>query len=80
MKNYELLQLAAEAGLTYAPNTKWVVGSLEGLERFAAIVAAAEREECAKVCEERIEYWYKDDGRRLENDICAALIRVRGEK
>ena len=27
------------------------------LERFAALVAAAEREACAKVCEERAEAW-----------------------
>ena len=39
------------------------------LERFAALVAAAEREACAKVCEEH----YTGYGH-------AAAIRARGEK
>jgi hypothetical protein len=43
------------------------------LERFAALVAAAEREACAKVCYERERanlYGFKE---------CAAAIRARGE-
>ncbi len=47
----------------------------ESLERFAALVAAAEREQCAKVCEEF---------QGSENDeeawkYAAAAIRARGE-
>ena len=30
----------------------WITMSHDELERFAALVAAAEREECAKVCEQ----------------------------
>jgi hypothetical protein len=37
-----------------------------------------EREACAKVCEERIEFWQRDDGRRYEDEYCAAAIRARG--
>lgn len=40
---------------------------LEMLERFAVLVAAAEREECAKVCE------------AFDNYVAAA-VRARGEK
>jgi hypothetical protein len=47
----------------------------KALERFAALVAAHEREECAKVCEEvdgRITHYRAPD--------CAVAIRARGEK
>jgi len=41
-------------------------------ERFAALVAAHEREECAKMCDEY------DDGRYANTaDLCAAAIRSR---
>jgi hypothetical protein len=49
-------------------------------EKFAALVAAAEREACAKVCEERVGYWQRDDIRRDEDENCAAAIRARGSK
>ena len=42
----------------------------DNLSRFAALVAAAEREACAKVCDG----WMHANG----ND-CAAAIRARGE-
>ena len=44
------------------------IPNLENLERFAALVAAAEREACAKVCDG----WMHANG----ND-CAAAIRAR---
>jgi hypothetical protein len=43
----------------------------EQIERFAALVAAAEREECAKVCDK---HW-DDNGQH-----CANAIRARGSK
>ena len=46
--------------------------TMEQIERFAALVAAAEREACAKVCEDRERanlYGVKE---------CAAAIRARG--
>jgi hypothetical protein len=49
-------------------------------EKFAALVAAAEREACARVCEERVGYWQRDDIRRDEDENCAAAIRARGSK
>ena len=48
--------------------------TLASLERFAAIVAAAEREACAKVCELMYDYGWLDAKR------CATAIRARGEK
>jgi len=46
------------------------IPNLENLERFAALVAAAEREACAKA----FDGWMHANG----ND-CAAAIRARGE-
>lgn len=45
----------------------------ESLERFAALIAAAEREACAKVCE--------NQPMRQDIDVrdqCASAIRARG--
>jgi len=43
------------------------------LERFAALVAAVEREACAKVCDDSSNMW-------VDHHECAAAIRARGEK
>ena len=45
------------------------------LERFAALIAAAEREACAKVCDAR----YMGDNNRedMEAKRCAETIRAR---
>ena len=51
--------------------------TVDELERFATLVAAAEREACAKVCEE-----YQDavDRHRWPNGYeCADAIRARGQ-
>lgn len=42
---------------------------------FARKVEAAERERCARICEERMTYWQRDDARRYEDKCCAAAIR-----
>jgi len=49
----------------------------KALERFAVIVAAAEREACAKVCEEG----GKDESGRIHVQAwgCAKQIRARGQ-
>ena len=48
-------------------------GSIEALEKFAALVAAAEREACAKACEE-VGVWPS-----LGPKDCAEAIRQRGQ-
>ena len=84
MNRVDIANMAKEAGLTdsirVCPSGTdvWIKDGYWGeeLEYFAALVAAAEREECAKVCEEMRTYgdpvkgWLKD---------CAAAIRARGE-
>ena len=50
-----IIELAKQAGFKryqkQAPGIDGVVGNWEDLEKFAALVAAHEREECAQVCE-----------------------------
>ena len=63
-----------------ASNTQvWTI-TQEQLERFAALVAAAEREACAKVCED---IPVPKDPTELTHlptiERCAAAIRARGE-
>jgi hypothetical protein len=49
--------------------------TLEELERFAALVASAEREACAKVCEDQ-DAWNMDD----PASTAAKAIRARGQE
>lgn len=63
MKKDEIIKLAREAGLV-SPMTFYAA-----YECFATLVAAAEREECAKVCEER--------GMVKGAEVFAARIRAR---
>ena len=69
MTKDDIIRLAREAEL----NAHGLV--IDRLARFAALVAAHEREECAKVCEAR----YMGDNNRedMEAKRCAAAIRSR---
>jgi uroporphyrinogen-III synthase len=67
MTKEDIMRLAQEAGYHSFQFTSPSV-----LERFASLVAAAEREACAKVCEEA--HWSLDDRHEY-----AALIRARGQ-
>ena len=68
----EIIKLAREANL---PDPMVFYASIE---RFAALVAAAEREACAKVCEAR----YMGDNNRedMEARRCSAAIRARSQQ
>jgi subtilisin-like proprotein convertase family protein len=59
------------------------------LERFAALVAAAEREACAKVCDDISEEYCQREGKRLPSlrtdaesgaGDCAEAIRARSKE
>jgi acyl-CoA reductase-like NAD-dependent aldehyde dehydrogenase len=92
MDREEIIRMALEA-CDQAPredwnSTAWVFGD-ETLERFAALVAAHEREACAKLCEEvesrAEELWDKfaypeDQGMASGARQCTTAIRARGEK
>ena len=66
MTKEDIIRMAKEAGLVDTANAPWM---MEFLERFAKLVAEAEREECAKVCEAEGLLW----GRTY-----AKKIRARG--
>jgi hypothetical protein len=76
MTRDDIVRMAREARLAEHthPYQLWSASD-DGLERFAALVAAAEREACAKVCEPQ-EDW--DDP--LTAYHIAAAIRAREEQ
>lgn len=69
-------ELAKQAGLCYTLGNyeDWIDAGPAGmeLEKFAELVAAHEREECAKVCDEVYES-------RGDADECATEIRGRSK-
>ena len=69
MTRDDIIRMALAAGASFE--------TAESMFRFAALVTAAEREACAKVCEAR----YMGDNNRedLEAKRCAAAIRARGD-
>lgn len=89
MTQQEIISMAREAGFAIE---SWADGQhvsvcnygteidiTNEILRFAALVAAHEREACAKVCEEVGGSIYVS-GRSQGADFCAAAIRARGEK
>jgi hypothetical protein len=76
MDRDDIIKLAHKAGLYLATDVHWMpIIGLEYAEKFAALVAAAEREACAKVCEE-LNAWNEDD----PGSSAAAAIRARGKE
>jgi hypothetical protein len=85
MTKDDILSMAKKAGFDCGPDDcVYNPDTLDGkaldkyLERFAALVAEKEREECAKVCE-----GHKIDGQLVHSNAavgCAAAIRARGNK
>ena len=58
MTRDQVLNFAKDAGLVDpSPYIAPWPNQLDAWERFAALVAAAEREACAKACDERAEAW-----------------------
>lgn len=57
-------------------------GDSFGIERMAALVAAIEREACARVCDDKHDTWRWDDEADSASGPrdCAAAIRARGSK
>ena len=79
MDREAVIRMAREAGCKpFRSPEHWddvqVFATPDVLERFAALVAAAEREACAKVVEDYCGAW-NDEGYAL-----AAAIRARGDK
>jgi hypothetical protein len=71
MTREEIIRMAREAGATVSSFHGRFVMYPDDIERFAALVAAREREACAKVCDG----WTHADG-----DRCAEAIRARDKQ
>jgi hypothetical protein len=69
--NDKVMRMAREAGIADAFLVTPHPGVVQQLERFAALIRADEREACAKVCEDSVEY---------AGDTLAEAIRARGNK
>jgi len=68
----EIIEMARQAGFEEISVHEWA-GYTNSLEAFAKLVAAKEREACAKVCEKQYEYYGNDH-------IFARAIRARGQE
>ena len=80
MTRDDVIRMAQEAGGAIY-EVDWCF-EIENLERFAALVAAAEREACARVCDAEGHEW-DSDGVMTEKNYaahCAAVIRTRGNQ
>jgi hypothetical protein len=93
MTRDDVIRMAREAGLKVGENLSGLtlIGSplpmglahidLDEMQRFATLVAAAEREACARVCEDiNAKYaWPADIAERVASQWCADAIRARGD-
>ena len=70
MTKDDIIRMAREAGFVYWEY--FPVDYQNKLERFAALVAAQEREACAKVCLE--------EAPSLDGQLCADAIRARSQQ
>jgi hypothetical protein len=77
MTREDITKLAQEAGLHLATDVHWMpIIGLEYAEKFAGLVAAAEREACAEVCEQ-IAHDYDGSPAGTGADNCSTEIRRR---
>jgi hypothetical protein len=70
MNREDIIRMAIEAELNLFVNDLTEKQYIEVIERFASLVASAEREACAKMCEDSVEY---------AGDTLAEAIRARGQ-
>ena len=87
MTREQILRMAEECGIPEFENNE---SQADNIMRFAALVAAAEREACAEKTGEFAQKWWSihcasnkhmETTRKAHNDFCAlqAAIRARGE-
>ena len=82
--NERIKELALQAGINSPDRFKLTVNHMATfrLEKFAALVAAQEREACAKVCDDLLAPDIYTDTDKSMWDVtctdCAAAIRARG--
>jgi hypothetical protein len=74
MTQDDIIRMAREAGITFVTEVGVASATPEWLERFAALVAAAEREECAKEISAEINDEIEDEAYCI---LVALLARIR---
>jgi hypothetical protein len=84
MNREELIRMARESGAApytnrHYPDRTTHTFSPNQLERFAALVAAAEREACAKICDDRAFQFFTESPFFVEMHELADKIRARGK-
>ncbi len=83
MTRDDIIRLAREAGASPLHGGETALFGDAAIERFAELVAAAEREACAKVCCDMIDAEYKtgkvDHNEMAWTQYCAEAIRARGD-
>jgi hypothetical protein len=71
MNREDIIRMAREQGLPETEVESVFRVNSDDLGRFAALVAAAEREACASICFQ--------EGPSIDGELIAAAIRARGE-
>ena len=74
MTQDEIIEMAVEAGMA----EEIAAFNISIIEAFAKLVAAKEREACAKICDELVNEENSEDYRNAAN-WCSIRIRARGE-
>ena len=73
MNRADIVRMAREADIHVSENNSFADDMyISTLYRFANVVAAAEREACAQICDEEARLFGVTD------DVCASRIRARG--
>ena len=82
MTRDDIIRMAMDAGLysgnPRTPGTENLI--VNRLQRFAELVAAAEREECAKVCQGVVDGGMYDGWQQYAAAACRDAIRAMNEK
>ena len=83
MNREDIIRMAIEAELNLFVNDLTEKQYIEVIERFAALVASAEREACAEICDGFYLSWIDIQGRYEfmgeGASECAGAIRARGQ-
>ena len=76
MTQDDIIKMAKEAGASFE--------TAESMFKFATLVAAAEHQACAKLCDEKVDAEYAtgnvDHNEMAWTQACVIAIRARGEK
>ena len=78
MEREQIIRMAREADIDPHDMSADFTCNLKDMERFASLVASAEREACAKVCEDNATDLSEGDWDSACNN-CADHIRARGQ-